>query len=49
MTIDTLLKFIENEAHKEETEEILHRMLKSTAEIMEEIRKGNQIELDFAC
>ena len=48
-TIDILLKFIEYEAHQEEAEEILHRMLKSTAEMMAEIRKGNQIELDFVC
>ena len=46
-TIDILLRFTDHKAYQEDAEEILHKMLKSTAEIMEDIKKGNQIELDF--
>jgi len=45
--VGVLVKFIDDGATKEEAEDILHDMLKGTAEMIEDVKKGNQIEMDF--
>lgn len=47
LAVEALLKFIEKGASQEEALDVLHRMLKDTAAIMEDIKTGNQIELDL--
>lgn len=47
LTVDVLLKHIESGATVEETTDTLFRMLKGTAELIEDVKKGNQIELDL--
>ena len=47
MAVDVLVRFIDNGAKQEEAEDILHDMLKGTAEMIHEVRSGDQIEMDF--
>lgn len=47
MAVQVLIQFIENGASPKEAEDILYRMLKGTAEMMQDVKTGNQIELDF--
>ena len=43
-----LLRYIDEGASQEEAVDHLHDMLKGTAEMIEDVKKGSQIELDFS-
>jgi len=45
--VQALVNFIEKGATQSEVEDILHRALKGTAEMIEDVKSGNQIELEF--
>ena len=47
LAVEVLLSYIDNGVSEGEAVDTLHRMLKGTAEMMEEVKAGNQIELDF--
>ena len=47
IAVEILLRYIEDGATQQEAEGILHDMLKGTAELIEDVKKGKQIELDF--
>jgi len=47
LVVEVLLKLIENGTTEEEALNILHEMLTGTAEMIQEVKSGNQIPLDF--
>ena len=47
LAVEVLVRFIENGTTQAEAEDILHDMLKVTAEMIQDVKSGDQIELDF--
>lgn len=45
--VDVLVKFIDRSASETEAVDKLYAMLKGTAEMMEDVKTGKQIEMDF--
>ncbi len=45
--VDVLCRLIDDGASEQEATDTLHRMLKGTAEMIEEVKSGNQIEMDL--
>lgn len=45
--VQTLINLVDNGNDPKDAENLLYQMLKSTAAMMENVKKGNQIELDF--
>ena len=41
------MEFVENGVSQKEAVDTLHDMLKGTAEVMEDVKMGKQIEIDF--
>lgn len=48
LAVEVLVRFTESGVSQAEVEDILHKMLKGTAEMIQDIKSGDQIELDFA-
>jgi len=48
IAVEVLMRFTKSGVSQAETEDILHQMLKGTAEMIQDVKSGNQIELDFA-
>jgi len=47
IAVEALLRLVENGATQKEAEETLYDMLKGTAELLEDVKKGEQIEIEF--
>ena len=47
LAVEVLMKFVENGVSQKEAVDTLHNMLKGTAEVMEDVKMGKQIEIDF--
>jgi hypothetical protein len=41
------VKYIEDGGSPKEAEDVLHHMLKGTAEMMEDVKAGRQMAIDF--